>query len=203
MYSLNQEEMNEHAPVVEKHRGPLSYMTLHGIKDIVLQSTGKPMDLAHVQFGPCAEQGKAEPQLASQLPPAGGELCPGPPGTQQATAPFCEESSSMRAQLSSADTHGTQERAQERAKQLLTEAGKIEVDRGLVRGQGGVARPAEPLVAVVAVARHHHQVGPQSLLEVLQAVGFLQFHHRREESADLGSVSVFSAWPLACFFESF
>lgn len=62
LYSLNQDEMNEHAPVVEKHRGPLSYMTLHGIKDIVLQSTGKPMDLAHVQFGPCAEQGMSEPQ---------------------------------------------------------------------------------------------------------------------------------------------
>ncbi len=34
---------------------------VEGKKDIILQSTGSAMPLLHVQFGPCAEQGQAEP----------------------------------------------------------------------------------------------------------------------------------------------
>jgi len=61
IFSLDAERMNQLAPVVVKHRGPLSYLSLRGIKDIVLQSTGAPMPLLHVQFGPCAAEGEVAP----------------------------------------------------------------------------------------------------------------------------------------------
>jgi hypothetical protein len=55
-YSLNAREMQEVAPLLGAERGALSYLSLGGIKDIVLQSTSAPMPLLHVQFGPCAER---------------------------------------------------------------------------------------------------------------------------------------------------
>lgn len=55
LYSLSAEEMSEVASLVEAQRGPLSYLSLGGVKDIVLQSSGQPMPLLHVQFGPCAQ----------------------------------------------------------------------------------------------------------------------------------------------------
>ena len=58
-YSLAADQMAEVAPWVETERGPLGYLSLGGIKDIVLQSTGRPMPLLHVQFGPCAETDKS------------------------------------------------------------------------------------------------------------------------------------------------
>jgi GNAT superfamily N-acetyltransferase len=57
LYSLDAESMRGLAPILESSRGPLSYLSLAGKKDIVLESTGKPMPLLHVQFGPCAESG--------------------------------------------------------------------------------------------------------------------------------------------------
>lgn len=54
-FSLDADQMTEAASLVEAHRGPVSYLSLGGIKDIVLESTGAPMKLLHVQFGPRAE----------------------------------------------------------------------------------------------------------------------------------------------------
>ncbi len=62
IYSLDDVRMREVAPLVEKHRGPLSYLSLAGKKDLRLASTGKPLPLLHVQFGPCAERGFPEPR---------------------------------------------------------------------------------------------------------------------------------------------
>jgi hypothetical protein len=59
IYSLDAEAMRKCEPVLRKHRGKLSYLSLTGIKDIILGSTGKPMPLLHAQFGPCAELGTA------------------------------------------------------------------------------------------------------------------------------------------------
>lgn len=61
LYSLDADRMAALTPVVERHRGPISYLSLAGIKDIVLQSTGRPMPLLHVQWGHCAEAGRPEP----------------------------------------------------------------------------------------------------------------------------------------------
>lgn len=57
VWSFDAETMARMAEVVVRHRGPISYLSLRGIKDIVLGSTGAPMPLLHVQFGPCAERG--------------------------------------------------------------------------------------------------------------------------------------------------
>ena len=59
--SLDAKSMQKVEPVLREHFGRVSYLSLAGKKDIILQSTGTPMPLLHVQFGPCAEQGFTEP----------------------------------------------------------------------------------------------------------------------------------------------
>ena len=59
--SLDAKQMQEVEPVLREYFGCVSYLSLAGKKDIILQSTGAPMPLLHVQFGPCAEQGFTEP----------------------------------------------------------------------------------------------------------------------------------------------
>ena len=59
--SLDAQQMREVEPVLRERFGSVSYLSLAGKKDIILQSTHSPMPLLHVQFGPCAEQGYAEP----------------------------------------------------------------------------------------------------------------------------------------------
>ncbi len=59
--SLDAEQMREVEPVLQEHFGAVSYLSLAGKKDIILQSTRSPMPLLHVQFGPCAEHGHSEP----------------------------------------------------------------------------------------------------------------------------------------------
>jgi len=65
IYSLSCDEMMSFEKTLKNHRGELSYLSLSGIKDIVLQSTGKAMPLIHVQFGPAAEKGYQKPQEKS------------------------------------------------------------------------------------------------------------------------------------------
>lgn len=60
-FSLDAGAMRAAAPMVEAHRGPVSYLSLRGVKDIVLESTGAPMPLWHVQFGPNAAPGVSAP----------------------------------------------------------------------------------------------------------------------------------------------
>jgi hypothetical protein len=62
IFSCDADAITRLRPVVERHRGPMSYLSLARVKDIVLGSTGKPMPLLHVQFGPCAEAGLPDPQ---------------------------------------------------------------------------------------------------------------------------------------------
>ena len=61
IFSLEHDDMMRHASLLEEHRGPLSYLSLGGVKDIILKSTGEAMRLLHVQFGPCAEPGHPAP----------------------------------------------------------------------------------------------------------------------------------------------
>ena len=55
LYSLSADEMASIRTLLETERGPIGYLSLAGIKDIVLESTGAPMPLLHVQFGPRSE----------------------------------------------------------------------------------------------------------------------------------------------------
>jgi len=54
IWSLDFDTMHSVAPTIELYRGPLSYLSLLGIKDLILRSTGAPLPLLHVQFGPAA-----------------------------------------------------------------------------------------------------------------------------------------------------
>lgn len=62
IYSLDDARMRQLAPLVAEHRGPISYLSLAGKKDLILGSTGKPLPILHVQWGPCGEKGYAEPR---------------------------------------------------------------------------------------------------------------------------------------------
>ena len=59
--SLDAARMRKVEPVLQEHLGCVSYLSLEGKKDIILQSTDAAMPLLHVQFGPCAEHGQTEP----------------------------------------------------------------------------------------------------------------------------------------------
>lgn len=59
--SLDSMQMRQVEPIMRRYFGEVSYLSLKGKKDIILQSTGSAMPLLHVQFGPCAEQGYTEP----------------------------------------------------------------------------------------------------------------------------------------------
>jgi hypothetical protein len=62
LFSLSAEQMRASEALIREHRGEVSYLSLAGKKDIVLTSSGAPMKLLHVQFGPCAEPGLPQPQ---------------------------------------------------------------------------------------------------------------------------------------------
>jgi len=51
-WSLSKNEILKVQALLEKHRGPICFLSLQKIKDIVLESTEKPMPLWHVQWKP-------------------------------------------------------------------------------------------------------------------------------------------------------
>jgi len=61
LHSLDADAMRALEPEIRAHRGELGYLSLGGIKDIVLESTGAPMPLLHLQHGPSAERAIAAP----------------------------------------------------------------------------------------------------------------------------------------------
>ncbi|MEM9380107.1 MAG: GNAT family N-acetyltransferase [Planctomycetota bacterium] len=60
LFRLDASAMAELRPIVQRHRGTTSFLSLRGRKDLVLERTGAPLPLLHVQFGPCAEAGRDE-----------------------------------------------------------------------------------------------------------------------------------------------
>jgi GNAT superfamily N-acetyltransferase len=53
IFSLESIEIRGLRKTVEKHRGPLRFLSLKGKKDLIMKSTAQPMSLLHAQFGPC------------------------------------------------------------------------------------------------------------------------------------------------------
>ena len=51
IFSCSYEQLLTIRPIIEKYRGPVSYLNLAGVKDIILQKGGK-LSLLHLQFGP-------------------------------------------------------------------------------------------------------------------------------------------------------
>ena len=58
---LDSEKIKIIEPILQEHRGPISYVSLQGIKDIILQSSQSAMPLFHIQFGLCTQKGYANP----------------------------------------------------------------------------------------------------------------------------------------------
>ena len=58
---LDTELMEEVDPILRRHRGPISYSSAAGIRDIVPESGGEPLPVLHAQFGPCAQPGYKDP----------------------------------------------------------------------------------------------------------------------------------------------
>ncbi len=78
LWSLSEDEIKSLIPILVKHRGPVGFLSLKGIKDIVLKSTHQPMPLVHVQFGPLADQKASRETVAGGVhmfcSPAGDPL---------------------------------------------------------------------------------------------------------------------------------
>lgn len=63
LYAADATRMRDVRPLLEHGRGPLHFVSLRGIKDLTLASTGASLDLLHVSFGvPRDQLTYAEPQ---------------------------------------------------------------------------------------------------------------------------------------------
>ncbi len=60
IFSCSYEELQKALPIIEAHRGPVNYVSLEGIKDIIMQKQGK-LPLIHLQFGPLKEESLLRP----------------------------------------------------------------------------------------------------------------------------------------------
>ena len=58
---LDSEKIKIIEPILQEHLGPISHLSLQGIKDIILQISQSAMPLLHIQFGPSAQKGYADP----------------------------------------------------------------------------------------------------------------------------------------------
>jgi len=61
IYSLDAVSMHRLEPVLTKHRGSLSYLSLEEVKDLRLQSNGEVIPLLHVQWGTTAQPTRLTP----------------------------------------------------------------------------------------------------------------------------------------------
>lgn len=61
IYSLDAEIMCLLKPLIVEHRGDISYLSLRGVKDLRLQSSGQILPLLHVQWGATAQPNIPEP----------------------------------------------------------------------------------------------------------------------------------------------
>ncbi|MGL5063150.1 MAG: hypothetical protein ACRC62_24490 [Microcoleus sp.] len=61
IYSLDAAIVKNLESLLIEHRGEISYLSLRGIKDLRLQSTGKMLPLLHVQWGSSAREGNPVP----------------------------------------------------------------------------------------------------------------------------------------------
>jgi hypothetical protein len=67
IYSLNYKNMLKAHNIISQHRGLISYLNLLDIKDLKLKSTGRPMNLVHVQW-----DSKHDPSLKRTYYPTQG-----------------------------------------------------------------------------------------------------------------------------------
>ncbi|MDX2217188.1 MAG: GNAT family N-acetyltransferase [Oculatellaceae cyanobacterium bins.114] len=68
IYSLDAASMQRIEPLLHHYRGAISYLSLKGIKDLRLQSTGTLLPLLHVQFGETAQHPLSHLSHCSPIP---------------------------------------------------------------------------------------------------------------------------------------
>jgi hypothetical protein len=61
IFTLTEKQAIDCRNSIESIRGPISFLTLNGVKDLVLSSSGKVLPLSHIQFGPLAKKGSNAP----------------------------------------------------------------------------------------------------------------------------------------------
>lgn len=61
IYRLDASGMRRVEPVLNQRFGSISYLSLCGVKDLVLRSSGQPLSLRHVQYGPFATPSDPSP----------------------------------------------------------------------------------------------------------------------------------------------
>lgn len=62
IYFLSFDEMARCRHLLDAALGPISFLSLRDKKDLILESTGMPIPLLHVQHGMCGSYGTAEPE---------------------------------------------------------------------------------------------------------------------------------------------
>lgn len=55
IFSLDYDSMVKAVPTIIRYRGNISFITLSGIKDLILKSTMKPKKICHIQWAPCGQ----------------------------------------------------------------------------------------------------------------------------------------------------
>jgi hypothetical protein len=60
IYSVDASQMPQLEPILSRHRGPIGYQSLRGVKDLRLQSTGAVLPLLHVQWAAAAGSVRAD-----------------------------------------------------------------------------------------------------------------------------------------------
>lgn len=60
-FSLDADAARSALPIIRQHRGRVTFRSLKGIKDLVMQSSAQPLPLVHCQFGPFAEHDEEKP----------------------------------------------------------------------------------------------------------------------------------------------
>lgn len=53
IYQINSKQLKHIAPMLNSVYGPISYVSLRGIKDLILKSTNQPMKLLHINYDNC------------------------------------------------------------------------------------------------------------------------------------------------------
>lgn len=62
IYSFSFDEITKILPMLSETFGRIGFLSLAGVKDLILQSTQKPLNILHIQYGPFAEYRISVPQ---------------------------------------------------------------------------------------------------------------------------------------------
>jgi hypothetical protein len=62
IFSLSCDQVRQSRDFIEDALGKITFLSLRGKKDLILEGTGEPLPVLHMQYGGCGEYGTAEPE---------------------------------------------------------------------------------------------------------------------------------------------